>query len=111
MDETAFCLDPKKSQTITPKGSKAYKIRLYTQGRGIENVTIVGVVNESGKVLDPVIIYQGRNFQQSWRGVIALYWIMSPPGSLMSPGSQSPDWSRHIYISHAHVNLLLYHYY
>ena len=39
MDETTFCLDPKKSQTIARKGSKAYKI---TQGGGRENVTIVG---------------------------------------------------------------------
>ena len=34
IDETAFCLYPKKSQTISPKGSKAYKI---TQGGGREN--------------------------------------------------------------------------
>ena len=53
MDETAFCLDSKKSQKIAPEGSKAYKI---TQGGGRENVTIVGVVNASRKVPDPVII-------------------------------------------------------
>ena len=63
MDETAFCLEPKKSQTIAPKGSKPYKI---TQGGGRENVTIVGVVNASGRVQDPVIINQGQNFRQSW---------------------------------------------
>ena len=69
MDETAFCLDPKKAQTIAPKGSKAYKI---TQGGGRENITVVGVVSASGKVMDPVIINQGQNFQHSWRGDKAL---------------------------------------
>ena len=45
----------KKSQTIPPKGSKAYKI---TQGGGRENVTILGLVNVSGRLLDPVITNQ-----------------------------------------------------
>ena len=59
MDETAFCLDPKKAQTIAPKGSKAYKI---TQGGGRENITVVGVVSASGKVMDPVIIKSRTEF-------------------------------------------------
>ena len=59
IDETAFCLDPKKSQTISPKGSKAYKI---TQGGGRENITIVGVVNANGRIMDPVIINQFSAF-------------------------------------------------
>ena len=58
-----------KAQTIAPKGSKAYRIM---QGGGCENITVVGVVNASGRVMDPVIINQGQNFQQSWRGDKAL---------------------------------------
>ena len=72
MDETAFCLDPKKSQTIAPKGSKAYKI---TQGGGRENVIIVGVVNASGKCY--LLINCGLEIlwynQQSWL-IMFLCW-------------------------------------
>ena len=44
------------NQTISQKGSKAYKI---AQGGGRENVILVGVVNVSGRVLEAVITNQG----------------------------------------------------
>ena len=50
MDESVFCLDPKKSNNC-----KAYNI---TQCGGRENTTIVGVVNASGRVLDPASDYK-----------------------------------------------------
>ena len=69
MDETAFCLDPKKCKSVAPKGVKAFKL---TQGAGRENITVLGVANAAGRVLDPLIINQGQNFQISWRGDRAL---------------------------------------
>ena len=32
----------------------------------------LAVCNATGKVLDPLIIFQGKNFQSSWRGDMAL---------------------------------------
>ena len=62
-------MDPKKCKSVSPKGVKAFKL---TQGAGRENITVLGVANAAGRVLDPLIVNQGQNFQISWRGDRAL---------------------------------------
>ena len=37
-----------------------------------DNITTLAVCNATGKVLDPLIIFQGKNFQSLWRGDMAL---------------------------------------
>lgn len=69
MDETGFCLDPKKSMSVAPKGQKALK---RTEGCQRENITVLAVCSASGRVLDPLIINQGAYFQQCWKADNAL---------------------------------------
>ena len=37
-----------------------------------ENITTLAVCNATGKVLDPLIIFQGKNFQSLWHEDMAL---------------------------------------
>ena len=41
-------------------------------GAGSENVTVLGVCSAAGLVLDPLIIFKGKNMQYSWHGDKAL---------------------------------------
>ena len=41
-------------------------------GARSENITILAVCNAAGKGLDPLIIFQGKNFQSLWHGDMAL---------------------------------------
>ena len=41
-------------------------------GAGSENVTVLGVCSAAGLVLDPLIIFKGKNMQYSWYGDKAL---------------------------------------
>ena len=64
-DESGFPHDPAKCLSIGPKGEVCYKV---TCGAGRENTTTLAVVSASGRVLDPLIIFKGKNFQSTWRG-------------------------------------------
>ena len=64
-DESGFSHDPTKCMSVTIKGKIAYKV---TCGLGRENTTTtLAVVNAAGPVLDPSIIFSGKNFQSAWK--------------------------------------------
>ena len=67
-DETGFPMDPQKLKVIAPVG----EVGFTTGGAGQENTTVLGVCNGAGRVLDPLIIFQGKNLQSTWRGNKAL---------------------------------------
>lgn len=64
-DESGFPTDPKKCKVVSIKGKTAYKV---TCGAGRENITTLAVCNAAGRALDPLIIFQGKNLQTTWRG-------------------------------------------
>ena len=66
---TGFPVDPQKLKVIAPVGEVSFTA---TGGAGQENTTILGVCNGAGRVLDPLIIFQGKNLQSTWRGNKAL---------------------------------------
>ena len=64
-DESVFPTDPSKSKVISPRGEVAYKI---TWGAGRENISTLAACSASGRALDPLIIFSGKNFQSTWKG-------------------------------------------
>ena len=54
---------------VSVKGEVAYKV---TCGAGRENTTTIAVCSAAGRVLDPLIVFSGKNLQSSWRGDKAL---------------------------------------
>ena len=68
-DESGFPHDPQKCRVVSVKGEVAYKV---TCGSGRENTTTLAVVSAAGRVMDPLIIFSGKNFQSTWRGKKAL---------------------------------------
>ncbi|CAF3744594.1 unnamed protein product [Rotaria socialis] len=65
LDETSFPQDPSKTKTIGSKGNKTVRL---TCGSGRENVTVLATVNAAGIALDPLIVFQGKNLQNTWIG-------------------------------------------
>ena len=65
VDETGFPMNPQKSNVIAPVGEVSFTT---SDGPGRENITVLGVCNGAGRVLDPLIIFQGKNLQSTWRG-------------------------------------------
>ena len=51
------------------QGKQALKLQF---GAGHENITVLGVCSAAGVVLDPLIIFKGKNMQYSWYGDKAL---------------------------------------
>ena len=68
-NESGFPTDPSRAKVIAPKGKAANKI---TWGPGRENISTLAACSASGRVLDPSIIFSGKNFQSTWRGKEAL---------------------------------------
>ena len=68
-DESVFPTDPGKSKVIAPRNKPGFKL---SYGACRENITTFAVCNATGNVLDPLIIFQGKNFQSLWRGDMAL---------------------------------------
>ena len=66
---TGFPVDPQKLKVIAPVGEVSFTT---TGGAGQENATILGVCYGAGRVLDPLIIFQGKNLQSTWQGNEAL---------------------------------------
>ena len=56
--ETGFLMDPQKLKVIALVGEVGFTT---TGGAGRENTTVLGVCNGAGRVLDPLIIFQGKN--------------------------------------------------
>ena len=69
VNKTGFPMDPQKSKVIAPVGEVGFKT---TGSAGQENKTVLGACNGAGRVLDPLIIFQGKNLQSTWRGNKAL---------------------------------------
>ena len=67
--KTGFLMDPQKSKVIASVGEVGFTT---TGGAGRENTTVLGVCNGAGRCLDPLIIFQGKNLQSTWRGNKAL---------------------------------------
>ena len=68
-DESGFPTDPQKCKVVSVKGEVAYKV---TCGAGRENTTTLAVCSAAGRVLDPLIVFSGKNLQSSWGGDKAL---------------------------------------
>ena len=68
-DETGLPIDPRKCKVIASRGETGF---ITTGGAGRENTTVLGVCNAAGRVLDPLIIFQGKSVQSTWRGTKAL---------------------------------------
>ena len=65
LDESGFPTDAGRCKVIAPKGEVANKI---TSGADRENITVLAAYNASGKAIDPLVIFTGKNFQSSWKG-------------------------------------------
>ena len=61
-NETGFPMDPQNSKVIAPVGEVGFAT---TGGAGRENTTLLGVCNGASRVLDPLIIFQGKNLQST----------------------------------------------
>ena len=44
----------------------------FTRTTGRENPIVLGVCNGTGRDLDPLVIFQSKNLQSTWRGNKAL---------------------------------------
>ncbi|XP_057301212.1 uncharacterized protein LOC130635762 [Hydractinia symbiolongicarpus] len=67
--ESGFPTDPSKGRVVSVNGQRALKLRF---GAGRENITALGFCSAAGVVLDPLIIFRGKNMQSSWFGDMAL---------------------------------------
>ena len=65
LDQSGFPTDAGRCKVIAPKEEVANKI---TSGAGRENITVLAACNASGKAIDPLVIFTGKNFQSSWKG-------------------------------------------
>ena len=54
---------------ISVKGEGAYKVAC---GSGRHNIIQPAVVSATGRILDPLITFTGKNFQNTWKGSNAL---------------------------------------
>ena len=64
-DESGFPTDPSKCKVVAPIGMPGYKT---TPGAGRENHTVLATCSAAGRALDPLILFQGKNFQSTWKG-------------------------------------------
>ena len=84
LDESGFPTDPIHCRVVTVKGKPGYKI---TTGSGRENLTTMACVEHDGRVLAPLFIFAGKNFQNTWVGDKALpgtYYGVSENGWVTS---------------------------
>ena len=72
-DELGFPTDPSKCKVVAPIGMPGYKT---TPGAGRENHTVLATCSTTGRALDPLILFQGKNFQSTWKGEKSLPKIM-----------------------------------
>jgi len=62
-DESGFPSDPKRCKVLGPSGEIAYRV---TPGAGRENTTTLATVNAAGRSLPPLVVFKGKNHQESW---------------------------------------------
>ena len=63
-DESGLPHDPKKCKVVSLKGQKTMQI---VTGSDRDNTTVLAAVSASGAVLPPLIIFQGKQVQTTWR--------------------------------------------
>ena len=83
-DESGFPSDPSRWKHIGPKGKKSIQV---TCGANRENTTVLAVCCADGSALDPLIIFKGKNFQNTWRGTRTLpgtFYAVSDSGWMMT---------------------------
>ena len=68
-DESGFPTDPCKSKVIAPLNKPGFKL---SYGVRRENIITLAVCCATGKVLDSLIIFRGKDFKSLWRGEMAL---------------------------------------
>ncbi|KAF2888314.1 hypothetical protein ILUMI_17859, partial [Ignelater luminosus] len=56
LDETSFYYDPSSVKLLSGVGQKAHRIQ---DGLGRENTTVLANCNAAGKVMPPLIVFQG----------------------------------------------------
>ena len=64
-NESGFSTDPNRCKVVAPIGKPGVKV---TSGCGRENITVLATCCASGRALDPLIIFQGKIFQNIWKG-------------------------------------------
>lgn len=65
LDESAFPWDPAKTKVVAAKGPAVHRI---THGSGRQNTTVLACVNAAGRVLPPLILFEGHNLWSTWKG-------------------------------------------
>ena len=63
-DESGLPSEPKKCKVISLKGQKTLQI---VTGSDRDNTTVLAAVSASGKTFPPLIIFQGKQVQTTWR--------------------------------------------
>ena len=64
MDESGLPHEPKKCKVISQKGQKTLQV---VPGSNRENTTVVAACSASGTKLPPMIIFEGKQVQTTWR--------------------------------------------
>ena len=64
-DETGFPRDPRSAKIIAPTGKEGMKL---TFGERKDNVSVLAAPSAAGELLDPLIIFKGKNLQSTWYG-------------------------------------------
>ena len=63
-DESGLPHEPKKCKVVSAKGQKTVQI---VTGSDRDNTTVLAAVSGSGATLPPLIIFQGKQVQSTWR--------------------------------------------
>jgi hypothetical protein len=68
-DETAFFIDPVGGKVVSAVGDRTKRV---TAGAGRTCFTALACVSAAGTYLPPLVIFQGKNLQSSWKAQHAL---------------------------------------
>ncbi len=68
VDETSLFTDPRLVKVVAPKGIKASRT---TSTSGREAITVMAGISAAGECLPPLIIFKGKNIQNTWKGTNA----------------------------------------
>lgn len=63
LDESSFCLDPKKVKVVGAKGTAAHRA---TSGTGRDNISVLIGASAAGEKLPPFVVFKGKNVWDSW---------------------------------------------
>ena len=64
-DETGFPYDPRQCKVIGQKGKPLLRV---TGGPGRQNTTVLACCNAAREALPPLLVFQGKNLQSTWKG-------------------------------------------